>query len=121
MSALRRLEDVCRPNQPNRLAPGSCSKTSRCGCGTWPWHPGSRFEKHIHRRDYFFVVESGGLIRFADPDNAANYEDVQFTDDEVVWVEVGPQGKVDNRLTNIGTTRHRNYVVEFKQRAGTAD
>ena len=60
-------------------------------------------------------AESGGLIRFADPDNPADYEDVQFTDDEVVWVAVGPEGKVDNRLTNIGTKRHRNYVVEFKR------
>ncbi len=57
-----------------------------------------------------------GLIRFADPDHPADYEDVQFTDDEVVWVGVGPEGKVDNRLRNIGTRRHRNYVVELKQR-----
>ena len=76
--------------------------------------PGESLEKHIHRRDYFFVVESGGLIRFADPDNPADYQDVQFKDDDVVWVTVGPEGKVDNRLTNIGTKRHRNYVVEFK-------
>ncbi len=77
--------------------------------------PGESLEKHIHRQDYFFVVESGGLIRFADPDNPADYEDVQFTDDDVVWVAVGPEGKVDNRLTNIGTKRHRNYVVELKR------
>ena len=75
---------------------------------------GESLEKHIHRTDYFFVVESGGLIRFADPDNPADYQDIQFTDDEVVWVAVGPEGKVDNRLTNIGTKRHRNYVVELK-------
>ena len=77
--------------------------------------PGESLEKHVHRHDYFFLVESGGLIRFADPDNPADYEDVQFTDDEVVWVAVGPEGKVDNRLTNIGTRRHRNFVVEFKR------
>ena len=52
----------------------------------------------------------------ADLDNPADYEDVRFDDDGVVWVAVGPQGKVDNRLTDIGTKRHRNYVVEFKQR-----
>ncbi len=78
--------------------------------------PGESLEKHQHRCDYFFVVESGGLIRFADPDNPADAEDVQFTDDDVVWVAVGPEGKVDNRLTNIGTRRHRNYVVELKRR-----
>ena len=31
---------------------------------------------------------------------------------------VGPEGKVDNRLTNSGTKRHRNYVVEFKHADG---
>ena len=78
--------------------------------------PGESLEKHIHRTDYFFVVESGGLIRFADPDHPEQYEDVQFTDDDVVWVRVGYEGKVDNRLTNIGTKRHRNYVFELKRR-----
>ena len=76
--------------------------------------PGESLEKHIHRLDYFFLVASGGLIRFADPDHPADYQDVQFTDDDVVWVPVGPEGKVDNRLTNIGTKHHRNYVIECK-------
>ena len=26
-----------------------------------------------------------------------------------------PSLKIDNRLTNIGTKRHRNYVIELKQ------
>ena len=78
--------------------------------------PGESLEKHIHQLNYFFVVESGGLIRFADPDDPGDEQDIQFTDNEVVWVEVGPEGKVDNRLTNIGSKRHRNYVVELKQR-----
>src|SRR5262245_37344172 len=30
--------------------------------------PGESFAEHIHRLDYFYIVESGGLIRFADPD-----------------------------------------------------
>ncbi len=77
--------------------------------------PGESLEKHIHRVAYCFVVEAGGLIRFADPDDPTDYQDVQFTTDEVVWVTVGAEGKIDNRLTNIGTTRHRNYVIEFKQ------
>ncbi len=76
--------------------------------------PGESLEKHIHRVTYCFVVEAGGLIRFADPDDPTDYQDVQFTTDEVVWVTVGAEGKIDNRLTNIGTTRHRNYVIEFK-------
>jgi hypothetical protein len=77
--------------------------------------PGESLEKHIHRLDYFFIVESGGLIRFADPDNPADYRDVQFQDDQVTFPTVPPGGKVDNRLTNIGTKRHRNYVIELKR------
>ena len=75
--------------------------------------PGESLEKHIHRHDYFFIVESGGLIRFANPDDLGDYHDVQFEDDQVTFVEV-TEGKVDNRLTNIGTKRHRNYVIELK-------
>jgi beta-alanine degradation protein BauB len=76
--------------------------------------PGETLAKHIHRTDYFFIVESGGLIRFADPDNPADFHDVQFQDDQVTFVPVA-DGKVDNRLTNIGEKRHRNYVVELKR------
>ena len=76
--------------------------------------PGESLEKHIHRLDYFFIVESGGLIRFADPDNPADHDDIQFRDDQVTFREVG-DGKVDNRLTNIGSTHHRNYVIELKR------
>lgn len=76
--------------------------------------PGESLAKHIHRNDYFFMIESGGLIRFADPDNPSDYRDVQFEDGQIRWVSVGPEGKVDNRLTNIGTKHHRNYVVELR-------
>jgi len=76
--------------------------------------PGESLEKHIHRTDYFFVVESGGLIRFADPDNPSDFRDIQFEDDQVTFIPIAGDGKIDNRLTNIGTKRHRNYVVELK-------
>jgi hypothetical protein len=75
--------------------------------------PGESLEKHIHRTDYFFIVESGGLIRFSNPDDPSDYRDVQFQDNQVTFREVGG-GKIDNRLTNIGTKRHRNYVIELK-------
>lgn len=75
--------------------------------------PGESLEKHIHRTDYFFIVESGGLIRFADPDDPSDYHDVQFEDDQVTFRHVDG-GKIDNRLTNIGEQRHRNYVIELK-------
>lgn len=82
----------------------------------WDLHlaPGESLDKHIHRTNYFFIVESGGLIRFANPDDPTDYRDVQFADDQVTFQEVGPAGKVDNRLTNIGPKRHRNYVIELK-------
>lgn len=75
--------------------------------------PGESLAKHIHRVDYFFIVESGGLIRFADPDNPADFRDVQFEDDQVTFRAV-EGGKVDNQLTNIGAKHHRNYVIELK-------
>src|SRR5712691_1865833 len=40
--------------------------------------PGESLDKHIHRTNYFFIVESGGLIRFANPDDPTDYRDVQF-------------------------------------------
>jgi hypothetical protein len=76
--------------------------------------PGEQLGKHIHTSDYFFIVESGGLIRFANPDDESDFRDVQFQDDQVTFRAVGSEGKVDNRLTNIGTKHHRNFVIELK-------
>ena len=76
--------------------------------------PGESLAKHIHGTDYFFIAELGGLIRFADPGNPADIHDVQFEDNQVTFVPVA-EGKVDNRLTNIGEKRHRNYVIELKR------
>ena len=75
---------------------------------------GESLAKHIHRINYFSIVEAGGLIRFADPGNPADIHDVQFEDNQVTFVPVA-EGKVDNRLTNIGEKRHRNYVIELKR------
>ena len=77
--------------------------------------PGESLEKHIHRVDYIILVESGGLLRSADPDDPAGARDIPFADDQVEFRQVGGAGKIDNRLTNIGTKRHRNYVIELKQ------
>jgi hypothetical protein len=78
--------------------------------------PGESPPEHIHRLDDFYLAESGGLIRFDDPDRSEGYRDVQFQDDEVKFREAGPAGKVDRHLTTIGTERHRNGVVELKRR-----
>lgn len=75
--------------------------------------PGEQLAKHIHRVDNFFVMLSGGLIRFEDPDDATNYRDVQFEDNKVTWVNVPPEGKIDNRLENVGTKPHRNLLIEL--------
>jgi hypothetical protein len=75
--------------------------------------PGEQLAKHIHRVDNFFVMIAGGLIRFANPDDGSDYRDVQFVDDVVTWVNVPPEGKIDNRLTNIGTRHHRNFLIEL--------
>jgi hypothetical protein len=77
--------------------------------------PGESLEKHIHRLDYIILVESGGLLRSADPDDPAGAREIPFADDQVEFRQVGGAGKIDNRLTNIGTKRHRNYVIELKR------
>jgi hypothetical protein len=76
--------------------------------------PGESLEKHVHRLDYVILVESGGLIRSADPDDPASERDIQFEDDQVMFRTVSDV-KIDNRLTNIGVKRHRNYVIELKR------
>jgi beta-alanine degradation protein BauB len=76
--------------------------------------PGESLETHIHREDYLYIVSSGGTLRFADPDNPADARDVQFEDNQVAFVTVPDEGKVDNRLTNVGNKPHRNYVIELK-------
>src|SRR5262245_48870800 len=76
--------------------------------------PGESLEKHVHRLDYVILVESGGLIECADPDDPASRRVIQFEDNQVEFRLAG-DGKVDNRLTNIGTKRHRNYVIELKR------
>jgi beta-alanine degradation protein BauB len=76
--------------------------------------PGETLEPHIHRLDYVILVESGGLLRMTDPDHPGNDRDIAFRDDQVEFRVVG-DGKVDHLLTNIGTKRHRNYVIELKK------
>jgi len=76
--------------------------------------PGESLETHIHRLDYVILVESGGLIRCANPDDPADCRDIQFKDDQVEFRKVTGDGKVDHRLTNIGAKGHRNYVIELK-------
>jgi hypothetical protein len=76
--------------------------------------PGESLEKHVHRLDYVILVESGGLLRSADPEDPSSQRDIQFQDNQVEFRQVG-DGKIDNRLTNIGSKRHRNYVIELKK------
>jgi mannose-6-phosphate isomerase-like protein (cupin superfamily) len=76
--------------------------------------PGESLEKHIHRLDFCFIVVQGGALQHVDEDNAANNEDVHYRDDQVMFIEV-KDGLVHNRLTNVGSTPYRNYVIELKE------
>jgi hypothetical protein len=73
--------------------------------------PGESLPAHIHHNDYLILVVSGSTLRFAEP---GGERDVQFRDDQVSFRAVGPAGKVDHHLTNIGAGRHRNFVIELK-------
>jgi hypothetical protein len=75
--------------------------------------PGESLKAHLHRLDYVIVVESGGLLRCADPEDPDSGRDIQFHDGQVEFRKVG-DGKIDHLLTNIGTKRHRNFVIELK-------
>lgn len=75
--------------------------------------PGETLEQHIHRNDYVYLVPNPGVLRFSDPDNPANDHDHHFVDNEVRFVEVPSEGRVDNHITNVGEVAHRNYIVEL--------
>ena len=77
--------------------------------------PGESLPEHLHELDYLIMVVSGSLIRFTDPADPAGHRDVQYIDDQVFFREVGPAGKIDTHLTNIGTKNHRNFVIELKR------
>jgi beta-alanine degradation protein BauB len=79
--------------------------------------PGESLDEHIHRLNYFYFVTNGGLLRFADPENPSDFKDVAFKDHDVAFIPVSEEGRIDKRLTNIGNTLHRNYVVELKNPA----
>src|SRR5205814_2161516 len=49
--------------------------------------PGESFAEHIHQLDYFYIVASGGLLRFDEPDAPGGHRDVQFVNDQVAFRE----------------------------------
>src|SRR6476469_2280975 len=72
-------------------------------------------EKHVHRTSYFYIVVSGGLIRFVNPDDQSEYREVRFKDGQVGFHAIAPGSeKIDNRLVSIGQT-YRAIVVELKR------
>ena len=73
--------------------------------------PGESFPAHIHRNDYLLIVESGSVLRFDEPTGP---REAQYVDDQVSFRKVGPGGKIDHHLTNAGTKRHRNFIIELK-------
>ena len=77
--------------------------------------PGGTVDEHIHRLNYAYFVTSGGLLRFADGTNPDEFHDSDFKDNQISYVSVPEEGKIDGRITNIGTRPHRNYVIEVKK------
>lgn len=75
--------------------------------------PGETLEAHLHHNDYVYLVPNAGVLRFSDPDNPANDHDHQFVENEVQFVKVSSEGRVDNHITNVGEVFHRNYIVEL--------
>lgn len=76
--------------------------------------PFGTVDEHIHRLNYAYFVTSGGLLRFEDGENPEKYHDSDFKDNQVSYVSIPEEGKIDGRITNIGTRPHRNYVIEVK-------
>ena len=77
--------------------------------------PGESLDEHIHRLDYAYFVTEAGVLRFADSDNPDGFRDVTFQNNQVVFVPVPDEGRVDKRLINVGDNLHRNYIIEVKK------
>ena len=76
--------------------------------------PGESMPRHVHRLPFFFLVTEGGRLRIEDPDSPDGFRDVEYHDDQITFIEVGPEGQVHNAHTNIGDTPYRNFVIELK-------
>lgn len=80
--------------------------------------PNEWLESHIHRDDFLFIVVDGGHLRHADPNNPTDHpaeaQEVRYEDNQVVFIEAG-EGTLHHRLTNIGETPYRNFVIELKR------
>lgn len=79
--------------------------------------PGEWVESHRHRLEFCFIVAQGGHLRHADPNNPQDAHEVSYSKNQVVYSEVGAQGTLHHRLTNIGDAPYQNYVIEFKTTA----
>lgn len=77
--------------------------------------PGETMPRHIHRNDFFFLVAQGGRLRIVDPDNPGDFRDVEYHDDQITFIEAGPDGQIHNPHTNVGDAPYRNYVIELKK------
>src|ERR1700710_232025 len=72
--------------------------------------PGEWLESHIHRDDFLFIVVSGGHLRHAHPPHPADTHEVQYKDNQVVFIEAENE-ILHHRLTNIGDAPYRNFVI----------
>ena len=79
--------------------------------------PGEWLETHRHRTDFCFIVAQGGHLQHANPNDPQDRHEVNYATNQVVFIPVGPEGALHQRLTNIGDAPYQNYVIEFKNAA----
>ena len=68
--------------------------------------PGEASEWHAHENDYIFIVVEGGKL-------FAEYEDGGVNTTDTKPGEVVYNSPSTHRVTNTGTTRYRNIIVEL--------
>ena len=70
--------------------------------------PGESSEWHAHQNEYVFVVIEPSRLRAEYDDGTVHEDDSEVGD--AVFLE-----PTTHRVTNVGTTRYRNIIVELKR------
>ena len=89
--------------------PISCSKMSMSRFGAWSWSRASPAPGNHHTMHYLFIVNEPGTLR-ADYDDGTSKEQEY----ELGQVVMGQKDSV-HRVTNVGSARYSNAIIELKQ------
>ena len=83
--------------------------------------PGESVGTHVHKLPYCFIVAQGGHLRHQNPNDPSDSREVRYEDNLVVFSDPTKQEHetIHQELTNIGDAFYRNYVIEFKDGAGS--